>query len=419
MKYIDKFKDKKSGEVRQIRDTTIVANSGAGASEELKTLAVEDKTYFIKSFDEGSVTKSLVPETNQTKNLGSKSKNWKSVFGKEVHASKFRLDTGKVDGTTGEPVYETFAVYQDEQLKIQRGGSSVAQFGKGSFSISDGYHKIIERQKEGEDVRINFANGNQGINLASGQIEFYDAYDDNILMEVNRTGTLSLWDVGGYKIIDMESACGGFNIGASNFDLVHEDKINLIPNFNWNGTFKGVKHVEVQEYDRIKIGGKEHVTPDTQGVNSGTEVIFAYKPANSGEEVVPFAITKDGKAYYNGGELATKKDSGGGSLYMHNYDIWIVGDPAIPSLRLFFNFISTNSESLTVQEIGNMFDGDAFITCGGYITLDGSTHTVWGIETVTYDAGSDKLDITVLYDDHSTNIGIPQDYINASVFKVI
>lgn len=251
----------------------------------------------------GNVTSSLIPESHQAKNLGSKTNWWKNIFSKEVAANKYRLDTGKTDPDTGEPIFNTFAVYKDEQLKIQNNGSSVAQFGDGYFSISDGYHKIFEKQLSNDDVRLNYGDGSQAINLArdSGQIEFYDTYGVK-LMELNTSGTMSLWDASGYKIIDMESARGGFNIGWDNFDLVHENQINLIPDFNWDDE-KGVKTLDVQSYDRIKIGGYEYVNTE-----DCPEVIFAYKPANSEGDVVPFAITRDGVAYYDGSEVANAED---------------------------------------------------------------------------------------------------------------
>ena len=99
---------------------------------------------------------------------------------------------------------------------------------------------------------------------------------------------------------------------------------------------------------------------------------------------------------------------------MHNYDI------ECDNSRIFFNFISTRNGALTIQEIGNMFDnGDVCITCGGYIKLNDSTHTVWGVGSMYYDADAEALCTTVRYDDKSNTIDIKQGDINVNIFKVI
>lgn len=126
--------------------------------------------------------------------------------------------------------------------------------------------------------------------------------DGNIVFNANGS-SVDINNANGYKTIHIDTNShgdkytSGINIGAS-LKLVGKEAINLIPEFNGE-----VNYVTPSEYDRIKIGGAEIVDND-YGENE--DIIFAYKPKDSLDTVVPFAITKEGKTYYNGSEVANR-----------------------------------------------------------------------------------------------------------------
>lgn len=95
---------------------------------------------------------------------------------------------------------------------------------------------------------------------------------------------------------------GGINVSDGNTSVINTGNVNLIPNFS-SGSINELS--TMSDYDRIKIGGYEIVSNEDIQSGDTKGVMFAYKPANSEHEVVPFAITTDGKAYYQGKELNT------------------------------------------------------------------------------------------------------------------
>ena len=92
----------------------------------------------------------------------------------------------------------------------------------------------------------------------------------------------------------------GFKVSSNNTSVLGRDVIDLIPNND-----ESINTIDFASKNRIKIGGYEYVRKEDIEDTNTQEVIFAYKPANSTDKVVPFAITTDGKAYYQGKELNT------------------------------------------------------------------------------------------------------------------
>ena len=300
----------------------------------------------------GFVNSNLTPSENKKYNLGSKTNFWKNAFAKEIVGDKYRVNTGEIDSETGEPIFSTFLKYDSGDTKLQHNAKTVAQFGSGYFYLLDGQGtKVLAKESDGGDVKLYYKDGTEAIVISenSGEMTLNSA-SGNRIIEIADYGTFGVWNKGGKKIIDTESA---------NY------KINIIPESTDNAAY-----VDVQGYDRIKFGGDENTRLDDTGNLYTEPTILAYKKANSPDEVVPFAITREGKVYYQGKEI------GGSTLNLENLEETLNISTKNGGIRIVSSY-DDDGGSILLKAQG---DNDAYINISaGYGDGNNSLITMYGV----------------------------------------
>ncbi|MGM9969786.1 MAG: hypothetical protein ACI35S_05255 [Anaeroplasma sp.] len=222
----------------------------------------------------------LVPDTDDTYDLGSYDNIWSELYAKELRFTKCSF-------------------IHNNKIKIT---PLIAYNSDGSFVYNDenGY-PIISINKLVKKFYLNNYNGESILSQNVGRTVLYDDKKDEILNYDSSNGRVILKSKSIPFIKVMDSNSGLFNITDSELSIIGTDKINIIPNY----TNDFDDDVITSNFDRIKIGGSEEVNADEMA-----DIYIAVKPANSSGKIVPFAITKDGRAFYQGYELVNKSYTG-------------------------------------------------------------------------------------------------------------
>lgn len=231
------------------------------------------KKMTLQYYDDASSTTktgkwkgNLVPDADNVYDLGSKSKRWNEVYVNDLMANEIKLFDSNYNG------YTTFVAETNTAPN--------------------------------EMVIYNFLTAKPIIKDDGTRFVLYDAYDTQFLEYGYSINDFKLKN-GNTPFLKCDSADKGLiDIGSDTVSLVHRDKIQIIPKYAGD-----LDTLSIQDYDRIKIGGAEVVSVEDKTNTLITDIIFSYKRANSEGEIVPFAIAKDGKAFYQGYELITKNDS--------------------------------------------------------------------------------------------------------------
>lgn len=243
----DEFRANLVSTVRLMVDGDIITND-----LETRNLSVGNK---IKS--------KLVPYDDLTYDLGSNVKAWSKLYldGKGL---LMRTNHIKEDGT---PVNIRPIRVEDERL-------------------------VVSTTKDGEEKKA--------ISIAPDKIDIF-------LPELmNDSSVASLETYGGVTAIRIASTTsdGAIKIDTSCYIKLNGDEQGMIATPNeLNIIPELVSGVIPFTLNRIKLGGHEYVAEGQK-----EDVMFTFKPANSEGQVVPFAITKEGKVYCKGYEIATKND---------------------------------------------------------------------------------------------------------------
>lgn len=133
----------------------------------------------------------------------------------------------------------------------------------------------------------------------------------------------------------------GIRIG-SNMVIAGNGQIDICPH---GKSLSGGDNFFPGETNRIKLGGQEYVS----NTDNTEDVIFSYKPANSEGEIIPFAITESGEAYYKGREIAN-------SLYHHVVTI-DRSQAGYPTYKIYINFYRKDSTEITKESLWDLLDG--------------------------------------------------------------
>lgn len=216
------------------------------------------------------VDSKLVPYKDIYYDLGSSNKAWKQIY---VGTNGFKMRTFNND-KSGNPINFRPLSLSNNIININ------------APNPDGGESRIASFSKEVEEIRFYLGNSDE----ESFTFENYnnDFNDFNINdSEGNAKVQLSSKHKIDFKNVNAKIATVG--------------ELSIIPDIDTD-TF-----TNTSEYSRIKFGGYELLTKnDIEDANT-TEVIMCYKPANSINKVVPFAITKSGEVYYKGYEVSSKQ----------------------------------------------------------------------------------------------------------------
>lgn len=152
-------------------------------------------------------------------------------------------------------------------------------------------------------MSINYANelNYKAIKIYPNNIQF-KSLDGEKMLDIDKTSVkmLSVYDDMGNRRDTVHIEAGTrFKLSTSDSYIGAKD-FNIIPYV----TADIAKYIDLANLDRIKFGGME-VTRRSQETNQliTEEIMMGFKPANSAGEIIPFAITKSGRAYYQGMDL--------------------------------------------------------------------------------------------------------------------
>lgn len=285
-----------------------------------------DLTYIKADGSEanGKVKSHLVPYYDNTYDLGSTSKCWNDLFVENIKSCS--------------------------GIKFQDGSSFKAdQWSRGQASANlsaDAFSAL---------------SGKSSFKVGSEKIEYYYYSDTNLPSHFEVSWNLK-FDNNNGNVLDFDGADGKLSIGPDNTNLTNIDQINLIPGVG------AYDNLSVQTKDRIKIGGKEIVE-----ASNTRDIIFAFKPANSADKVVPFAIATDGDTYYKGRPLD---------------DFLLIGDNGELDLEYTYDCDSIIVTDLKNNRgIGNRILLDYRNEDSEHSTIELNSHTI-DLNTTTYvDAG--------------------------------
>ena len=148
----------------------------------------------------------------------------------------------------------------------------------------------------------------------------------------------------------------------------------------------------VENFDRLKFGSDEIV--DDSGTTANT--MLAYKRANSEGEVVPFAITKEGKVYYQGKEIGTSDAGGAGDpLYK------ITLDYEKDNCRFFATWYGTTDiTGMSYEQISEAYGWNNY---QGYILANGTVNAEIGVLNIIA-LELDRRQFIAFYKDEEGNI---------------
>ena len=124
-------------------------------------------------------------------------------------------------------------------------------------------------------------------------------------------------------------------------------KIHIIPEYTGN-----FDTLTINNHNRIKIGGAEIVKAEDAETYTTSNIIFAYKLVSSLNEVVPFAITKDGRAFYQGYELVNKNSTIGTNN---------ISDGAVTSSKLAQEVLNNINSKASQTDVTNIVNGTTVV----------------------------------------------------------
>lgn len=205
----------------------------------------------------------LVPYLDKAYDLGSNVKAWGKLYldGKGL---LMRTNHIKEDGT---PVNIRPIRVEDERL-------------------------VVSTHKDGEEKKA--------ISIAPDKIDIFlpELMSDSSVASLETYGgqtVIRIASVTSDSKIKIDTSCYIKLNGDEQGMIATPNELNIIPEL--------VNGVIPFTLNRIKLGGHEYVAEGQK-----EDVMFTFKPANSEGQVVPFAITKEGKVYCKGYEIATKND---------------------------------------------------------------------------------------------------------------
>lgn len=205
----------------------------------------------------------LVPYLDKAYDLGSNVKAWGKLYldGKGL---LMRTNHIKEDGT---PVNIRPIRVEDERL-------------------------VVSTPKDGEEKKA--------ISIAPDKIDIFlpELMSDSSVASLETYGgqtVIRIASVTSDSKIKIDTSCYIKLNGDEQGMIATPNELNIIPEL--------VNGVIPFTLNRIKLGGHEYVAEGQK-----EDVMFTFKPANSEGQVVPFAITKEGKVYCKGYEIATKND---------------------------------------------------------------------------------------------------------------
>lgn len=252
--------------------------------------------------------KDVIPIENNKYNLGSSNNVWSKAYIKALYMLANDDITRKILSPNTGDGFDLKSLGGDNNTILKTSTKPGNKYV--SFRDIDGVEWLKVKDSEIfltalPNGKLNLRTQNESLQIVLDEYGIKLKRNDVEILEINNNGIFKIKDKLGYSIFDTDGANGGINISSDNLDLVHNYKINIIPNSQ-----SDVDSLKVSGYDRMKFGGDEITHIDEVEGDVTDEVIMAYKRANSEGEVVPFAITKDGKGYYQGSELANKADIG-------------------------------------------------------------------------------------------------------------
>lgn len=298
----------------------------------------------------GKVKSQLVPSEDNKFNLGSNKKGWKNLY------------IGKIYHHIGNTTDENGNVIP----KFSNSAVEVTDMGNGNKDYRTKVDLRV-RNQSGSDESVFSAYASQYTSLKYDGVEFLKGYYDGLRLKAPDTGQ---------TVIDASfSARGGINIGNDNLDILHPNKINIICTEDEDVDISSIG--DIYRFNRIKFGGYEYVSEEDKTDYTPTATVFAYKKADSSDEVVPFAITKEGKVYYQGKEL------GGGNN--NEFDVLKVGRIQddyndMASIELeggsrtggITLYAGGNEGSASISMSGTSSNGSGTIDLSGFTSISGS-----------------------------------------------
>lgn len=319
----------------------------------------------------GKVKTQLVPSEDNKYNLGSNKKAWKNLYVDKVYYHV---------GDTTDAEGNIIPRFSNNAVQVESYGDKATQV------------ELRITNHAGNEETVFNALPNDYTALKFNDNEFLKGYICGITMRNPDNGKM---------IFNSDNSNGGINIGHDQIDIVHEDKINLIPDFKYIGNDLSIH--DRHQYHRLKIGGEEYVTEEDVNSYTLTPVIFAYKQPNSDGLVPPFAITKEGKAYYQGKELATVETAvaKGDDLYR------ITIDYEDNNARFFATWygptaVSDDNMEQIFEHYCRTGDGYGYIPAGGNVYLNDKYVDIYAIAP-GYDSRNNISLIEVYYIDEDGN----------------
>lgn len=144
-----------------------------------------------------------------------------------------------------------------------------------------------------------------------------------------------------FLVVPGGSQHAGIKIGTHTV-LASQGQLDLCPYGREDGTGLNFNPGSV---DRIKLGGDEIVsTVDYEDNLSTQPVVLAYKKAYSDNEIVPFAITRDGDVFLKGEELTTPH------LYHH---VITIAHNTSQTRKFFLNFYTRSNAQFNTASLWN------------------------------------------------------------------
>lgn len=266
----------------------------AGTIDYTAWVGGKDPTYYFPSYggtfamvsdipNLEKVETAIKPRYHDTIDLGSSTKQWRNAYIAEAIYS----DTGNV---TAEGKVIHYKMIQNSTSADSRIIFNTPSYSN-RLTIADSAMSFGTDDDDAFNVKLNFTSvikaQNDSINFDVPDCSTYLHLGDGINAYGDHFQFNSKNGPGGIEISSYDS-----NIRASQLDIMI-----------------GNSYSDPHNQNRIKMGGAEVVKTGAAGAEN---IIFAYKPAGQGvDALVPFAIALDGKAYYNGAELANKNDTNG------------------------------------------------------------------------------------------------------------
>lgn len=305
--------------IKQKSDETYLAKNDPTANVQVKDLTAKnlDLSYTAEdgSKKTGKVKSDVTPYNDETQNLGSSEKIWKTFY---LLSDGFKMRTKIPDPNTPGKflTVKPFAIDKEGNLQIYFPGT-------GNFSavtISKDNHITIYDPISKQKI----------LKLFDGHIEMFGSVGEG----GNQKKSFSL-DTNLHRL-DFESDTGVLSTA---------DEFIIIPD---HGVFT-TNSLESSRYNRIKFGGVEQTHFDADAdANISEEVIFSYKRAGTSTDDIPdVAITKAGIFYYKGKKLEDYP-----KLYLHTINM---GNGYSGNDILFSFYATRKTVFSSFEEVANYF----------------------------------------------------------------